>query len=430
MLRSFYILLFIPLGWISVPLQLAAQEQSGDTYSLSLEQAESRFLKENLDLIISRYQIDEAKAGIITARLFANPEFSFENVFYNPTSKKFFETSHDGGQYQAQLSQLIQTAGKRNKNIQLARISAQQSEYQFYDLMRTLRYSLRSNFYKLYYQQQSAAIYEKEISSLSATLSVFKQQYAKGNIAQKELLRIQSQLYSLQAEHSELLDDLEDTKSELKILLHVSANAEIHPQIDKDAVVTKQASAVPYQTLIDSALVNRSDLKLAKSQVDYNDVNLRLQKAMAVPDITASVAFDKQGSYIRNYNGLGLAFSLPFFNRNQGAIKQARIAIDASKSALEQQQEAIENQIANSYKTALRVENLTNGFDPKFTEDFTKLITEVYKNYQRHNISLLEFIDFYDSFKSNTLQMNNLALQRLTSLEELNFLTGSSIFNK
>ena len=62
-------------------------------------------------------------------------------------------------------------------------------------------------------------------------------------------------------------------------------------------------------------------------------MNLQLQKATAVPDVSLSLNYDKYGSYGTNYLGGGIEFNLPFFNRNQGGIKQARIAIDQSNSS-------------------------------------------------------------------------------------------------
>ncbi len=149
-----------------------------------------------------------------------------------------------------------------------------------------------------------------------------------------------------------------------------------------------------------------------------------------MPDITLEAGYDKQGNYIRNYNYVGISMPLPFFNRNQGAIKQARIAVDASKTQLELQQDQVQSQLANSYQSATRLDRLANSFDPAFKGDFNHLIEEVAKNYQRRNISLLEFLDFYDSYKNNTLQINALQQDRLNALEQLNYVTGTSFFNK
>jgi cobalt-zinc-cadmium efflux system outer membrane protein len=428
---KFVIVLFsIQLWCMVVGGNVFGQSPDSDTLRMTLKETEAQFLKNNLDLIVQHYSIDQAQAQIITARLFNNPDFSFANVLYNPQTKKFFDTSHDGGEYSAQLSQLFQTAGKRNKSIQLAQIGVQQAQYQLFDLLRTLRFTLRSDFYKIYFQEQSAKVYQEEINSLAKTLKVFQEQYTKGNIAQKEVLRIQSQLYSLQSELNDLMDGIDDTQSELKLMIRANPQSFVIPVVDINLEGKSIVAEVPYQHLVDSAYANRYDLKVARSVVDYNNINLKLQKANAVPDLTFSLAYDKQGSYVRDYSSAGIAFSLPFFNRNQGGIKQARIAVDASKVQLQSQQDQLESDIANDYKGALRLENLYNSFDPKFKQDFNHLIQEVFKNYQKHNISLLEFLDFYDSYKTNTLQLNNLQLNRISSLEQLNFATGTPFFNQ
>jgi len=395
-----------------------------DTIKLTVKQAEDRFLKENLQLIAQRYNIDNANAAIITAKVFPNPDFSFNNgVYATGVPNAYSEQSFS-------VSQLFTTAGKRNKSILLAKIGVDQARYQFFDLLRTLRFSLRSDFYNVYYQRQSAKVYDQEISSLSKTLGAFKEQYAKGNIAEKELLRIQSQLYSLQAEYVSLQTTVDTSESDLKMLLHIPANTAVDPQVN-DALTGKDIVAnVTYQQLLDSAELNRYDLKNSKVAVDYNNMNLQLQKATAIPDLSLSVNYDKLGAYGQNFLSAGVEFNLPFFNRNQGAIKQARIAIDQSKVQLQSTQNQVESDVATNYKIALRLEKTANGFDPKFKDDFTHLIQEVYKNYEQRNIGMLDFLDFYDSYKTNTLQINTLQLNRVLSLEQLNYVTGTPFFNQ
>jgi len=403
-----------------------AQAQGNDTLKVTLKQAEDLFLKNNLQLIAQRYNIDNASAQVITARLFPNPDFNYANgIHSNDATEGPAYKDHSFG-----ISQLFTTAGKRNKNIQLAKIGVDQAKYQFFDLLRTLKFTLRSDFYTIYFQQQSAKVYSQEISSLAKALTVFKEQYAKGNVAQKEVLRIQSQLYTLQAEYNNLQTGIDTVQSEFKLLTKTPAATYVLPEAENNFDGKNIVAGVAYQTLLDSAYVNRYDLKLAKTTVDYNNMNLQLQKATAVPDISLSLNYDRLGSYGTNFLGAGIGFSLPFFNRNQGGIKQARIAIDQSKVQLQSQQDKVESDVSTNYKNALRLENLYNSFDPAFKDDFNHLIQEVFKNYEKRNISLLEFLDFYDSYKTNTLQLNALQLNRVTSLEQLNYVTGTPFFNK
>lgn len=400
---------------------------SADTLNLTIKQAEDQFLKNNLQLIAQRYNIDNATAEIITAKLFPNPDFGYSNGIYATDISQgpaYKENSFN-------FSQLFTTAGKRNKNIELAKIGVEQARYQFFDLLRTLKFTLRNDFYSIYFQEQSSLVYNQEINSLSKILTAFKVQYAKGNIAEKEVLRIQSQLYSLQVEYNNLQVNIDTTQSEFKMLIRTTPAVYIVPSVDESMYNGKDiVTSTPYMRLLDSAYANRYDLKLARTTVDYNSTNLSLQKAIAVPDFSLSLNFDRLGSYGNNYLGGGIEFNLPFFNRNQGAIKQARIAIDQSKFDLQNVQNQVAMDVSTNYKGALRLESLYKTFDPKFKTDFNHLIQEVFANYAKRNISLLEFLDFYDSYKTNVLQLNSIQLSRITSLEQLNYVTGTPFFNQ
>lgn len=402
--------------------------QSADTLKLTLPDAERFFVQSNYQLIAQNYQTDQARAEIITAKLFDNPVLSAETQLYNHLTKKFFETSYANGQYQGSISQLVKLAGKRNKNIQLAKVGVNMAEYQYFDLMRTLRFNLRSNFYKTYYAQQSAKLYEQQINSLQKLLSASEQQLKMGNIAMKDIIRIKSLVYSLQTEYNNLENSIEDMETDLKLMTNIKADTNLSLVMDPVEEQNYQLEKTVYVNLLDSARNNRADLKLTQTGITYAEKNLKLQKAMAVPDVQFSLTYDLKSSYPDKYTGLGLQIPVPLFNRNQGEIKKAKIAIDAGKNTLNQQQATLENEVFNSYKSALRTENLYKGFDKNFTADFDKLITEVIKNFKSRNLSLVEFMDFYDSYKENTLQMNDLKYQRMNAKEEINYVTGSTIF--
>jgi cobalt-zinc-cadmium efflux system outer membrane protein len=405
-----------------MPVQ--AFSQSADTLRLTIKQAEAMFVQNNLQLMAQHYNIDIASAAVITAKIIPNPDFSYSNGIAgndepDPTSEQ-----------SASISQLIHTAGKRNKNIQLAKIGVEQAKDQFFDLVRTLKFELRSDFYSVYYQRQSEKVYDMEISSLNKTLAAYREQYAKGNIAEKELLRIQSQLYSLEVEFNSLETGIDTVESQLKLLLRVHGRTGIDPIVTDSLTGKDIVTAVAYQRLLDSAYINRYDLKYSKTTVDYNNMNLSLQKATAVPDFSLSLNYDKLGSYGTNFLSAGIEFNLPIFDRNQGNIKQAHFQVDQSKLQLQQQQDQVENDVAINYKLAMKYEKLANSFDPKFKHDFTHLIQEVYKNYMERNIGMLDFLDYYDSYKTNAVQLNSLLLNWATALEQLNYVTGTPFFNQ
>ncbi|WP_199120883.1 TolC family protein [Pedobacter sp. ASV28] len=397
-----------------------------DTLKLSLNEAEKLFLSNNYELILAKYQIEQAKADVITAKLFDNPEITHENLFYNHETKRFLETSYATGQFNTQISQLIKLAGKRNKNIQLANTAVKLEEYQYFDLIRTLRYQLRSSFYKLFYLQQSAKTYQKQLDALTQLLNASAQQLKLGNIANKDLLRIKSLAYNLKAEQNAIKGEIDELENTIKLLTGLKPSVNLMAQAPN--IAPTAINDLTYIHILDSAKTNRIDLKAAKSGITYAEQNLKLQKANAIPDVQLSLSYDLKGSYPEKYTGIGISMPIPLFNRNQGEIKKAKIAIEAQNVNYQQIENTLSNEVFKAYKNAVRVEDLFQQLDPNFQRDFQQLLDEVTKNFTKRNISLLEFLDFYDSYKENTLQFNQLQFERLNAKEELNFVTGSTLF--
>lgn len=396
-----------------------------DTLQLTLEQAETAFLNNNLDLIAQKYSIDSAKATVITAKLYDNPDFSYSNALYNFTTHNFFDP-----EMSVQVSQLIRLAGKRNKSIDLAKSGIDIAQFQFYDLLRTLRFVLRSDFYNIYFLEQSSKLYEIEISSLQKMIPAFEDQVKKGFMAAIDALRIKSQLYTLQAEYDNLQTNINNIQSEFKLLIRSNPSGFIIPVTDISSLTNDVVSQTNYQSLMDSALVNRPDLKALNANIVFGNYNLRLQQAYAKPDITINANYDRLGSYVQDYNSIGISVPLPFFNRNQGNIKNARIQTDINKVQYESGLEKVKNEVTTNYINALRSEKLLLGFDPAFEQDMKNIIGQVTINFQKKNITMLEFLDFYDSYKENVLQLNELRFNKISALEQLNFSVGKIIFNQ
>lgn len=399
-----------------------------DTLSLNLSQAESLFLKNNFDLLASNYEIDRAKAEIITAKLFENPTLEYENLFYNHETKKFLQTSYAYGQYAGSISQLFKLAGKRNENIKLAQTGVKLAKYEYFDLLRTLKFELVNTFYKTYFSAQSAKVYEEQISSTDQLLKAYDLQLKMGNVAAKDVIRIKSLLINLKAEQAGLLNELEDNYKNLKLLCGLGANISLSLIVDQVDFKNRLVDRIPYSSLLDSARANRADLKLAKTDLLYNERNLKLQKAMAIPDIEIGLSYDLKGNYPEKYTGLGIKIPIPLFSRNQGEIKKAQVGIAAADMNIKKQEALLENEVFNSYKTALRNEKLYAEIDPAFSTDFNTLVSALIKNFKARNISLIEFLDLYDAYKENTLQLNKLQFERMSTRAELNYVTGSNIF--
>ncbi len=406
----------------------ASAQPHQDTLRLALPEAEKMFLDSNLQLLAQRYNIDANQALVIQARLWPNPTFGISHGLYSAQLHQFFPTGIND-ETTMELDQVILLAGKRNKQIKLAQANVELTQNQFFDLLRTLKYTLRTDFYQIYFLQESAKVYDAEIKALSHVADAYTQAQEKGYISEKDVIRLKAQLYSFQAEYSALINQINDTESELRLVLQAKPNFFVAPQVDSIALTKLDPGQYTLATLIDSAYRNRTDLQIARTNTKINQLNYDYQKALAVPDLTLSLGYDEAGGFLYGYYGIGASIDLPVFNRNQGNIKSARSQILNTEATQRFTQATVEENVANSLQKAFAQQKMFGTIDPKFAADFQRLNDEVLAQYMKRNLSILEFLDFYDSYKQNIVQMNTIQFNRISAFEDINYYTGTNFFN-
>jgi len=400
-----------------------------DTLHITIDSAENMFLTHNFSLLSQKYNIDANQALVIQAKLWPNPNLSIQKGPIIPLNEdgvkgSFFNNSENA----VQLQQLFLLAGKRSKQIKLAEANVKLAEAQFYDLLRTLKYTLRSDFYNIYYLKKSAAVYDKEINALKQIVDAYETQKGKDFVSGKDVALIKAQYYAFTSEYNDLINQINDTESELRTVLQSKPGVFIDPLVDTASIASIDVMKYPVSALLDSAYKNRTDLSIAKANTDIARLNLSYQKALAVPDLTAQIAYDQQGSYIHQFHSIGVSMDLPFLNRNQGNIKSAKWMVDVNDYAQKSTQANVEETVTRALEKAIANDKLMRNIDPKFESDFESLTDEVIKNYMIRNLGLLDFLAFYDSYKQNALQVNYIKYNRVQATEDLNFYTGTNFF--
>ena len=404
----------------------AAAPLAGDTVRLSLSDAEQRFVQNNLNLLAQRYNVSAAEAQILQARLWDNPTVSIEQNTYNPQTHRVLDVTKTGNSI-VQVQQLFAIAGRRKAAASVAQQNALVEQFTFQDLLRTLRYQLRSTFYDLYFKQQSVGVYDKEVASFQRTVSLYQGQYDKGNIALKEVIRLKAFLFQLRNERQALLNDIASQQADLRTLMRDTTGAYYLPQADQNRLKALSLTNRTEAQLIDSAQVNRADLKARQAAVQQQTQNLRLQRALATPDLAVGYVYDRAGNYIQNYNALTLGVAVPLFNRNQGNIRTAQNQIEVSKAQLGQQQLQVQNDVQEAWRLARQNDQLYQGTDRE-TSDFDRLMKGIDESYAKRNLTIVEFLDFYESYKNNLVQLYSLRASRVRAFEQLNYAVGRPVF--
>lgn len=413
---------------------LYGQEQ--EIIKLTQSEIETIFLNNNLELIAEKMNISIADAEIIQAKLWENPSFSISGVNLWSTKNQregksevippLFGTFARNTQFSIELSQLIQTANKRGKLIAREKVSKEIAVQQFEAILLGLKIELRKSINEIIYLQNYCKVLSMQQESLVQLTDSYKKQVLQGNIAKSELLRLQSSLLEIENEKNETLGELNEQIKTLKSLLSADPLLEIEV-IESEMNALKPESLILSQ-LLEQSTDNRVNVKLSKLQKQYFEKSLAYEKAQRIPDITVSANYDRFGGVWKDFIGFGISADLPLFNRNQGAIKAAQLSHEQSIYQEKQQVNQVQYEVVEAYNNYLQAYQFYKKTSAdNLLSELDRMIDTYSKNLINKNISMLEYIDFMEAYKSNKQTVLVARKKMQIQFEELQYVIGKEI---
>lgn len=398
--------------------EMRAQQVEQPLLRLSLDEALALFLRQNLDLIITRFGIDYARGQQITARLFPNPVLSIGTL----SAYTQGQTMARSGQLFPQLQQLFEMAGKRGYRIESAGFWAQSAEANFEDAVRQLSFTVKDAYYRVQLAQRRLALAEENRDRFARILEVNTIRFKKGYIAEVDLIRIRLQVVDFQSQVIQAVQDANAARADLRVLLVLSPTTELlltteldYHRVEPDIMVLRRV-----------ALDVRPDIRVKRLTQSQRMADLKLAKAYRYPDVTVGGGYAVQGAQgpdNQQQVALNMGVPLPLFNRNQGGIMQAEVAAQAAEADLRKTLIQVENQVDIAYRNLLESRRLVEAYRAGVLEDARLTLTIVEKAYERGGATILDLLDAART--SRTIQQNYIEV--LFSYQRNVFLLESAV---
>jgi outer membrane protein, heavy metal efflux system len=311
---------------------------------IALEDALQRFYKNNYDILISKYEIDKAYGDVVGAKLFPNPNFTF-----NPTGlPKSQET-----QMSFAIEQLIELGGKRRLRTETATATLEATRLSQRDTIRNLLIGFYTVFYNLQLDQLNIEFAQYDLERFARILDVAERRFDAGFLSQNDFTKIKLSKIDLENNLTNFESQAKKDIENFSFLL----GSEISLQPSK---LTLEETFTEYQenTLLETAYMKRADLLALQKQSQAAKGGLSLAKAMRIPDVTLGAEYDTYGKENISRWGATISFPLPFFNRNQGEIYRR----NAESMQVEEQIKKAKRQVVsdirqalNTYRTSLKI---------------------------------------------------------------------------
>lgn len=425
-----FLLLLIPFASFS--------QESGKMV-LSLEEAETIFLRENLQLLAERLEISKAEAEKLQAKVWPNPNLDVDevNLWTTDYQKRNGEPqpplfgSESFGKFRqisAQISQLFETAGKRKKRMELSDVSSEMAQSYLKDFLLSLKTEFRKTVFSFHFHERYSAMLERQLTSLESIVNAYQHQYDAGNVNKAELIRLQASLFSIKDDLIEERKKQNKLTKELVVLLNIPDKTLLS---FRDVYNTDYTYQLPFNYTLDflqqQALLNRPDLAYSHLEIMHSQKELALEKAMAVPDVEFSIAYDRGGNILPDFIGFGAAIDLPFFDRNKGNIKKAELAVEQQTFLNQNKMLEVKEEVRQHYKNVLEAAGFFENINAKYTEDLDAVMNAYTEHFKLQSINIITYMDFLESYIDTKRTIFENQQEYLDDLEDLKYSTGIEI---
>lgn len=311
--------------------------------SITISDAVSIFLQQNLQLVAARYDIDMVDAEKLTARLRPNPEV---DVGFSDIPLDFSGNFVKPQTFTYDISQTFELGGKRRKRIDVANADSEVARAEFQIVVWQLTNDLKKKFYAVLLAGSLLKLAQENQKTFAEIVTHTTEVFQLGEISGLDLQRLEIEKFKFDTDAANSERDYEIALRDLRVTLggdYRAMDIEAAGNIDY-----YQPYEFSLTDLRDKALAARPDLKAAQLSERAANASIRLQDAQRIPDVTLGAGIEQVPQGGSTYN-FGVGIPLPLHDRNQG--ERAKALIQRMKARNDQQ--LITNQVLSEVDKAL-----------------------------------------------------------------------------
>ena len=418
------------LRWLSGALFLLtgtgalAQTQA----PLTWEQVRQRFEQNNPTLLAGKLGIEESKANEITAYLRPNPNFSLTVDGTQIAPKNGVWKPFPGTFEIPSISYLHERQHKRELRLQSAQEATAIAVSGQSDLERGLLFNLRGAFVGVLQAKAVLQVAKDNLAYWDEMLKISRDRFQAGDLAQIDLDRLELQRVQFEADVQTAEVNLRTAKIELLMLLNDRTPVD---QFDVTGPFDFGDQLSPLDQFRQIALDNRPDLKAAMQAVDKAKVDHKLAIANGSTDPTLSAWYTHNSSnnnpLATNTLGLGVAFPLRIFDRNQGEKLRTQLDIERNQRLLDATQAMVFSDVDSAYAVVSSNLILLRPYKAKYLQQAVRVRETLRFAYEHGGASLLDFLNAENDYRSVQLNYANLVGSYLTAAAQLNLAAGREV---
>src|SRR5437762_12536987 len=350
------------------------------TGQVTLAQALALTLKQNPDLAAFSWDVRSAEARVLQARLRPNPELGMQSEDISGSRPGF---SHS--QTTLQLSQLLELGGKRTARVREATFGRELAKLDYESKRLDILKKTAQAFVEVLSAQERVRLGQENLELTSGLIPDIRKRIEAGKASAVEQTRSEVAVASARIE----LDQAK--RSLITARQHLAAQwGSAQPKFAQVVGDLEHVTYLPSLENLSLSLAENPEIARWEPETDKRQATLRLQQAQAVPNITLSAAPRYIGETREWTSVIGFSLPLPLWNRNQGAILEAKHQLakadDEKRSAVTR----LSSELNDAYQTVARTSNEIHVLKESVLPGAEKAVEAIRQGYEAGRFSYLD----------------------------------------
>ncbi len=358
-----------------------SQTNAGQT-SLTLHEA-IRLSQTSPQARAGQDQVDAVRGSVVQAGLRPNPRIYLQSEDLRPWADNFdFPNQTEDYAY---VGQLFELGGKRARRLDLAKANLLQAEANRVLLNQQIAGRVAAAYWTAVASEGIEKLLGEDLHAVDEIVRYNKARVDAGAMRGIDLIRVQ-------IERDRLLLALDTARREV-----VLSRIELFRQIGRtpdDRVQladTLDSTAALKTESLAVVLATRADVASAREAVVAAEADVRLQRAVAAPDVDFLAGYKRNSGNNTAYSSVQIP--LAFRNRNQGEVARAEATVRLEKDRLQQLEVSVSAEVSAAQEAYTQQQAAIRDILPDMRARAKQNLAIMDDAYRTGGVDLLRYLD-------------------------------------
>lgn len=358
--------------------------------SYTLDQLKALALEANPSLGAARADVDVSRADTITARAYPNPELEVMGGDRNSRGPNLAP----GSLGTIGLSQRFDYPSQRDARLRVAEagVVSAQSGVQAFEI--DLLAQLKQNYYLVIRFQDELSAAQEDLELARSIRNRVEVRVNTGEAPRYELIRADTELLTAQKNADAAILRIVQAKARLRALVA----GQLPEEFDLQGDLERDFELPPLGQLRDDMLARNPEIFRLKAEIDRFTEQRELERLRRMPDVSLKLARDRDPEY--EANRIGVAVTIPIFDRRQGQIAQAGAQVERTRLQLDNRLFQLQQQLDAAYRQFELSRNQVSALETGIVREAEAALKVAEAAYRFGERGILDFLDAQRVFRA------------------------------